>query len=510
MSNAQSAETVRGPLTKARIASLAPDTESKPGKKLPTHAYDGGEKNPAVAGLLVRCQPSGKKYYYYQFRRPAYVKKRETGEEVLNKNASTRICLGLVDDISIHKAREKARIARDAARAARRAELTGQNVVKKVHEALNNLEESVEVLEVRQEAKRTCPTAEGFIDNHYAEFKKGENKSFQDGREIQRLKYVLSVLSLPPKKGPKKGKKGDPEFNLLTRPLDEIDGMLIKRWRMARQKRVSDRTGKPPSKATVARELMMMRSMFNEAIECKYIKDNPLDGNSLSVVSERDVTPLTGKQVRRLQQVLIDREDRLRWQRNAANQFAEKEGGRVRPEIPDDEYVDFLRPLILLAMHTGLRFGELAGLQNKYVRLRNSKSSGDHSKLRIPDPKNKKPHTAPLNEFAEEVLKKWWRQRSTIDPDAYVFPDRKGNKLVYIRHYWAPVFREAGLPRGYRFHDLRHEYASKLAKKGVSLIELQRLLNHSNPKMVQRYVDFHPDWMKETVGKLTEDDEWIV
>jgi len=57
---------------------------------------------------------------------------------------------------------------------------------------------------------------------------------------------------------------------------------------------------------------------------------------------------------------------------------------------------------------------------------------------------------------------------------------------------------------------LRHEYASKLAKKGVSLIELQKLLNHSSPKMVQRYVDFHPDWMKETVGKLTEDDEWIV
>ena len=509
MSNAQSAEAERGPLTKTRIASLAPNTESKPGKKLPSHAYDAISKA-AVPGLLVRCQTSGKKYFYYQFHRPAYVKNHKTGEDVFNKHASTRICLGRVDDISIGKARDRARTARDAAKAAIRAGLTGDNVTKQVHEALNNLDTSVEVLEARQEAKRTCPTAEEFIDSHYAEYKKGEHKSFQDGREIQRLKYVLSVLSLPPKKGSKKAKKGDPEFNLLTKSLDEIDSMLIKRWRMARQKRVSDRTGKPPSKVSVARELMMMRSMFKEAIECNYIKENPLDGNSLSVVSEREVIPLTEKQVQRLQQVLIDREDRLRRQRNAANQFAKKEGGRLRPEIPEDEYADFLRPLILLAMHTGLRFGELAGLQNKDVRLRGSQSSGDHSKLRIPDPKNKKPHNAPLNEFAEEVLRKWHRQRSTIDPNAYVFPDRKENKLTDIRRYWAPVFLEAGLPRGYRFHDLRHEYASKLAKKGTTLLELQKLLNHSSPKMAQRYVDFHPDWMKETVGKLTEDDEWIV
>jgi len=497
------------PLSRERIAKLKPKLNKGTGKKRPAHAFDAVSKA-AVPGLLVRCQPSGKKYFFYQFRRPAYVKNHKSGKEVLNKNASTRICLGLVDDIPIGKAREKARTARDAARAAIRAGLTGDNVTKQVHEALNNLDTSVEVLEARQEAKRTCPTAEEFIDSHYAEYKKGENKSFQDGREIQRLKYVLSVLSRPPKKGPQKAKKGDPEFNLLTKTLDEIDSILIKKWRMARQKRVSDRTGKPPSKVSVARELMMMRSMFNEAIQCKFIKENPLDGNSLSVVSERDVTPLTEKQVQRLQQVLIDREDRLRKQRKAANEFAEKESGRLRPEIPDDEYADFLRPVILLAMHTGLRFGELAGLKWKDVKLPGRNSSGDHSKLRVPDPKNKKPHIAPLNEFAEEVLRKWRRERSTIDQDAYVFTDRKGNKLTDIRRYWAPVFLEAGLPRGYRFHDLRHEFASKLAKKGATLIELQRLLNHSSPKMVQRYIDFHPDWMKETVGKLTEDDKWIV
>lgn len=241
MSNALSANK-RGPLNKARIASLKPRIDKETGKKKPVDAFDAVSKS-AVPGLLVRCQPSGKKYYYYQHRRPAFVKNRKTGAEVLNKNASTRICLGLSEDITIATARERARTVRDAAKAAVRAGLTGDNVTKRVHTALNNLDESVEALEARQEAKRICPTAEEFIDTDYAEEKKSDKlKSFQDGREIQRLKHLLSVLSQPPKKGRNKGQKGDPQFNLLTMKLDEIDFMLIKKWRMARQKRVSDRT----------------------------------------------------------------------------------------------------------------------------------------------------------------------------------------------------------------------------------------------------------------------------
>ena len=62
-------------LTIARIDSLAPRIDRKTGKMKARDVSDGGG-----AGLLVRVQPSCRKYYYVQFRRPAHVTKRNTGE----------------------------------------------------------------------------------------------------------------------------------------------------------------------------------------------------------------------------------------------------------------------------------------------------------------------------------------------------------------------------------------------------------------------------------------------
>ena len=266
-----------GPLTDARIKALRPKISNETGNKRSNSIFDAVSKS-AVPGLLVRCQPNGKKSFNYQFRRPAFVKNRKTGESVLNKNASTRICLGRTDDITIKQARERARTASDALRAAIRADLTGDNVIRKVHEVLNNLDEPVEVLESRQEAKRRCPTVEQFIDKEYLEYQRIDEglKTFQDDREIRRLKHILAVLSQPPKKSNNANNKIYPELNLLTKKLDEIDNPLIRKWKVARLLRASDRTGKPPARVTVHRELMMMRSMFNVAIDSNYIDNNPL------------------------------------------------------------------------------------------------------------------------------------------------------------------------------------------------------------------------------------------
>ncbi len=517
MSNAQSVETERCPLTKDRIANLSPDTKSKPGKKLPTHAYDGGEKSPAVAGLLVRCQPSGRKYFYYQFRRPAYVKNRVTGEEALNKNASTRVCLGLVDDITISKARERARIARDAVRAARRAELTGRNVVKKVHEALNNLSEPVDVLEARQEAKRTCPTFEKFIDDEYADYKKTTEglKSYQDGREIQRLKYVLSVLSKPAKKGGPF--KVHADLNLLDRKLDEVDAALVRRWKTVRLQRPSDRTGKPPSRVTVERDLMILRAMFHEAVERGYVKQNPtiekrrIKRGNKPKSKEREGL-LTEEQEKRLYKTLIDREEKLRKKRKSANSFARKEGGRERSEFPEDKFVDFLRPIILLAANTGMRFGELASLKWDDISLAEQDDANGKSWLTVPDTKSGNPLHMPLNLTAAEVLRKWkrfpGRAATPIGKGALVFTDRFGKKLCNIRRLWKTVFIEAGLPPIYRFHDLRHHFASRLASMGHPLSTISVLLNHSSPSMTKRYAKHSPGYLDSVVGGLDRGKSW--
>lgn len=508
-----------GPLTSKVIAALKPGTNENTGKKTPCHAFDAANIK-AVAGLMVRCQPSGRKYFYYQFRRPALVKNRKTGEKVLSKYATTTVCLGLTDDMSIPQAREKARTARDTARAAIRAGLTGDNVVSRVHEALNSLTAPASQLEAKQKAKQDCPTALAFIDKEYIDYKRTNEglKTFQDDREIQRLKYVLSVLSQSPKRGRSKNLKGDPTLNLLNMKLDEIDGALIRKWKVARLKRPSDRTGKPPSRVTVERELMMMRSMFNEAFACNYIAANPLidkrrkNKKRKKPKSKQREGLLTTKQEARLFATLAERETRIRERRKAANEFAEKEGGRQRNEYPDDKFVDFLQPIILIAMHTGLRLGEIAALRWKDVTLQKKSSVEGKSYLSIPDTKSGEPLHMPLSPVPVQVLRKWksWpgENVTSIDKDGLVFCDYKGKQLVDIRRYWLPVFQQAGLPRGYRFHDLRHHFASKLASMGQPLFAIQVLLNHSDPRMTERYAKHAPEYLQSVVDGLAKDSQW--
>ncbi len=92
-------------LTVARIDSLTPHVDCKTGNKKARDVFDGGG-----AGLLVRVQPSGRKYYYVQFRRPALVTKRKTGEIQFEIN-TTRIRLGRTDHIGLNKARDYAKDA---------------------------------------------------------------------------------------------------------------------------------------------------------------------------------------------------------------------------------------------------------------------------------------------------------------------------------------------------------------------------------------------------------------
>lgn len=508
------------PLSPKRISALKPIVvNKKTGQKKSNTIFDTRYAPGGVAGLLVRCQPNGNKSFYYQFRRPAFVKNRKTGESTLKKHATTRVCLGRTDDITIKQARDKARLVRDTVRAARRAELTGNNVIELVHQALLGLDTPAKKLEARQEKERQCPTVEQFIDGEYVRFKRIDQglKTFQDDRETQRLKYVLSVLAHAPKKGDAKRINGDPKLNLLTKKLDEIDSRLIRQWKVARLLRPSDRTGRPPSRVTVQRELMMMRAMFDAAYMLRHIDSNPLVEERRKKIKKKTFKSkkreglLTTAQENRLMKALAVREDRLRSRRQAANEFAEKEGGRTRPELPDDKYVDFLQPMILIAINTGLRFGEIASLSWENVHLTNSTGDENRNYLTILDPKNGEELDMPLNSDAMRVLRLWqvWPGKNvpSIDKKSLVFTDRKGKKLVDIRRFWLPVFQKAGLPKGYRFHDLRHHFASKLVSMGKPLFAVQALLNHSNPKMTERYAKHAPEYLASVVESLAKDSE---
>ena len=83
------------------------------------------------------------------------------------------------------------------------------------------------------------------------------------------------------------------------------------------------------------------------------------------------------------------------------------------------------------------------------------------------------------------------RQAEELSPYAdcpYAFPNNKGERRVSFYKIWSRIRDAAAIPKQFRFHGLRHTFASYLASSGeVDLYTLQKLLNQQTPQMTQRY-----------------------
>ena len=68
---------------------------------------------------------------------------------------------------------------------------------------------------------------------------------------------------------------------------------------------------------------------------------------------------------------------------------------------------------------------------------------------------------------------------------------------------WEKVLKRAGISK-FRWHDLRHHFASRLVQKGVPLNTVRDLLGHGSVGMSLRYAHLAPDQRREAVSKLNE------
>lgn len=112
--------------------------------------------------------------------------------------------------------------------------------------------------------------------------------------------------------------------------------------------------------------------------------------------------------------------------------------------------------------------------------------------------KNKK-HTliAPMDDRLEPLLRTLWEARQ----GPYVFHDGAGDPLFGdYRKHWAAIKRLAGLPPDFRWHDLRHTWASNLADNNVSDRVLQVLGGWTNASMVTRYTHVQVKALRQIVN----------
>lgn len=165
-----------------------------------------------------------------------------------------------------------------------------------------------------------------------------------------------------------------------------------------------------------------------------------------------------------------------------------------------DEYSNAqIKNLMLLALHTGMRRGEL-------FKLRWQDIDFERGFINIVDPKGGADQKIPLNKMAREILKnhprQGFRQKGTKNKyfkSPYVFPGAGGRQRVSAQAGVNEIKQAAGLPADFRpLHGLRHTYASMLASSGqVDLYQLQRLLTHKDSRMTMRYAHLRDDALKK-------------
>ena len=234
------------------------------------------------------------------------------------------------------------------------------------------------------------------------------------------------------------------------RTLRELTPWLIERYKHDRlAAKVHDRAIRP---TTINRELSCLRRCLNLQIKWGKAEDNP---------------------VRKVE-------------------FFPEDGRRERILSPDELQLllaactEHSRPYVALALHTGMRLGEILGLTWDQVDLR-------QGVVTLTRTKSGKWRKVPLNEVARPLLEALPRS------GPYVF----GGAAPFgaIKRAWQGACRRAGLG-GLRFHDLRHTWASYVVEAGVDLRTVQELGGWSSLELVERYSHPTPDAKRRAVGAL--------
>lgn len=100
-----------------------------------------------------------------------------------------------------------------------------------------------------------------------------------------------------------------------------------------------------------------------------------------------------------------------------------------------------------------------------------------------------------MNRLVREILQTLRRERIQVARQGggghklfspYVFCSAEGHFLHNFYRDWYPALRRAAIP-DFRFHDLRHTFASRLVMAGVDLLTVQTLLGHKTPAMTLRH-----------------------
>ena len=240
----------------------------------------------------------------------------------------------------------------------------------------------------------------------------------------------------------------------MNKELREITPLTVERFRKSRLKSGN-------TKSTTNRYLALLKVMFTTAIQENYTEENP--ASRVKFYSEKDTMRT-----------------------------------RVLEEGEEEEKLmeassDALRPILVVALHTGMRKGEILNLKWSQVDLK-------ARIIRVEKTKSGKVRHIPINDAVFNELN---RLRKMDGQSPFVFFNPETMKpYIDVKKGFGGVCRRARIS-GLRFHDLRHTFATRLISTGADIETVRDLLGHHSIIVTQRYTHSNSERKKKAVGLLS-------
>jgi len=390
-----------------------------------------------LKGFLLRVHPSGAMTYYFSYRN--------------GQGKRNRYRIGNSESLSSAQARDQAILL--SARV-----VAGEDIQK-----VKKRERQAAKLAMSQ-------TLDGFLIHNYEPWATSQRKS-----------------------GPATVKRIRSNFDhLMHRSLYDISLWVIEKWRSEQLK-----GGKAGT--TINRDVTSLKACLSRAVEWGVLDENPLQ--KLRPIRTDNLSRaryLTADEERSLRKTLRERDEQLCKRRESGNKWRRERHLATLPDLSLRLFSDYLRPMVLLTMNTGLRRGEVLQLKWSDVDLLQRKVI-----IRGDNAKSGKTRYVPLNDEAVSTLQRW---QPSAEATGWVFPARDGGRLTSIKTSWKSVLKNAAIA-DFRWHDLRHHFASRLVMKGVDLNTVRELLGHSDLSMTLRYAHLSPEHKADAVARLCDSDE---
>lgn len=218
------------------------------------------------------------------------------------------------------------------------------------------------------------------------------------------------------------------------------------------------------STSAINRELSTLRKLFSVAIQNRKLKENPMQ----------------------FVKMLAEPEARERY-------LSDDEKRRLFTAIGDNSK---LLSLVLLGLATGWPRGQI-------LHIRVSDLDEKNMAVSIIKSKQNPARKVPVSTFVWEIFERLAEKAKAVETDWLFFNEKTKERLLSFQTAWRTALENAAI-KEFRFHDLRHTFATDMLELGAVGLVIKTALGHSEIKTTERYTHVKDNLLRKMLEQLGE------